>query len=178
MNLESVVARLEAVAARLEKQGVGVGVGAVAAPSPAPAAPAPAPGEIPPSVASYDALLSGALKTMTSAASPLGAEITDAVKLFEDAFAKLRDVLAVVAACKRPTDVDALQTLIAPVGERMMKLAATTEGRRTDAFNHLKVIAESVQCLAFVAYQGPDMGDVAADAARRGGVAVRGVLRE
>ena len=158
VNLESVVARLEAVAARLEKQGVGVGVGAVAAPSPAPAAPAPAPGEIPPSVASYDALLSGALKTMTSAASPLGAEITDAVKLFEDAFAKLRDVLAVVAACKRPTDVDALQTLIAPVGERMMKLAATTEGRRTDAFNHLKVIAESVQCLAFVAYQGPDMG--------------------
>lgn len=162
--LEGILERLEAVATRLESQTkLNVTHGNSngrpgAAPVPAvPAAGAAAPSASPPSVAAFDAILCGPLKKVTSLAVPLGAEIGDAVSLFESAFKAERNVIAAIAACKKP-DAGALQALITPVGELMMKVGAKAEGKRTDAFNHFKALAEAVQVLAFVAFQGPNMG--------------------
>ena len=153
VNMESLVARLEAVAARLEAQA--------GAPAPAKGTATPSaasPGTVHPSVAAFDEILTGPLKALTTAAGTLNEpEIADATTLFADAFNAERRIIECIAACKKPT-MDALQQLLQPVGELMMKVGAKSEGKRTDAFNHLKALGEAVQCLSFVAYCGPDMG--------------------
>jgi adenylyl cyclase-associated protein len=153
VNMESLVARLEAVAARLEAQA--------GAPAPAKGTSTPSaasPGTVHPSVAAFDEILTGPLKALTTAAGTLNEpEIADATTLFADAFNAERRIIECIAACKKPT-MDVLQQLLQPVGELMMKVGAKSEGKRTDAFNHLKALGEAVQCLSFVAYCGPDMG--------------------
>ena len=67
-------------------------------------------------------------------------------------FSAERNVLDAIAACKTP-DAGALGLLLMPVGELIMKCGAKADGRRTDAFNHLKAMAEAVQALSFVAFQ-------------------------
>jgi adenylyl cyclase-associated protein len=53
-----------------------------------------------------------------------------------------------------------MQTLVGPVGEIMMKASGLTEGRRTDEFNHLKAVAESLQALTWVLYAGKGCGEL------------------
>ena len=153
-EMEALVARLEVVAAKLEAQaGVAppVADAAAAAVSPSPA------GATPASVSSFDALIAGPLKKVTDLAAPLGPEVADATALFAKAFEAEAVVVSAIATCKKP-DVGALQKLLLPVGELMMKVGEKAEGRRTDQFNHCKTLAEAVQALSFVAFQGPDMG--------------------
>jgi adenylyl cyclase-associated protein len=165
--LEGILERLEAVATRLESAAGSSGGatvatlssgGSVAAPASVTASSPSGEVALPSSVASFDALLAGPLRKLTSLAAPLGPEIVDAASLFEAAFAAERHVIAAIAACKKPADMGDLQALIAPVGEAMSRVFARAEGRRTDAFNHYKAMAEAVQALSFVAFQGPDMG--------------------
>ena len=82
VNMESLVARLEAVAARLEAQA--------GAPAPAKGTAtqsAASPGTVHPSVAAFDEILTGPLKALTTAAGTLNEpEIADATTLFADAF--------------------------------------------------------------------------------------------
>ena len=108
-------------------------------------------------MSSFDALIAGPLKKVTDLAAPLGPEVADATALFAKAFEAEAVVVSAIAACKKP-DVGALQKLLLPVGELMMKVGEKAEGRRTDQFNHCKTLAEAVQALSFVAFQGPDMG--------------------
>ena len=121
-----------------------------------PCPPSPA-GATPASVSSFDAPIAGPLKKVTDLAAPLGPEVADATALFAKAFEAEAVVVSAIAACKKP-DVGALQKLLLPVGEPMMKVGEKAEGRRTDQFNHCKTLAEAVQALSFVAFQGPDMG--------------------
>ena len=85
--MESLVARLEAVAARLEAQA--------GAPAPAKGTAtqsAASPGTVHPSVAAFDEILTGPLKALTTAAGTLNEpEIADATTLFADAFNAERD---------------------------------------------------------------------------------------
>jgi adenylyl cyclase-associated protein len=140
--LEGILERLEAVATRLESQAggavAGVRLPAAAAAAPAAAAPeAAAAAAVPPSVAAFDAILAGPVKKVTSLAAPLGPEIVSAAALFAAAFTAERAVLAAVAACGKP-DMGALQGLITPVGEAMMKVGAKAEGRvGTTTFPHV-----------------------------------------
>ena len=150
--MDALVARLEAVTARLEAQAGGAPV----APAPPASAPA-APGSVPASVSAFGALLSGPVAKLATLAKPLGDDISAATELFREAFEREAAVLAAVAACAKPAP-ETLQSLLTPVGEQMMAVGAASEGKRTDAFNHQKALAEAVQGLSFVAYMGPDMG--------------------
>ena len=150
--MDALVARLEAVTARLEAQAGGAPV----APAPPASAPA-APGAVPASVSAFGALLSGPVAKLATLAKPLGDDISAATELFREAFEREAAVLAAVAACAKPAP-ETLQSLLTPVGEQMMAVGAASEGKRTDAFNHQKALAEAVQGLSFVAYMGPDMG--------------------
>ena len=51
-----------------------------------------------------------------------------------------------------------LQKLIKPLGDILTKASTLTDGKRTDAYNHLKVIAESLTALTWVAFTGKDCG--------------------
>ena len=147
--MDALVARLEAVTARLEAQAASPAV----APSSAPAAP----GAVPASVSAFDALLSGPVAKLAALAKPLGDDISAATDAFREAFEREAAVLAAVAACAEPAP-ETLQAMLTPLGEQMGAVGAASEGKRTDAFNHQKALAEAVQGLSFVAYMGPDMG--------------------
>ena len=156
VNMESLVARLEAVAARLEAQAGAPAAAKTTASTPG--AKTDAAGGVAPSVAAFDALIAGPLAELVAATGALGdAEIADATALFADAFNAERTVIECIASCRKP-EMDALQSLLAPVGDLMTRVGAKSEGKRTDAFNHLKALAEAAQCLSFVAYTGPETG--------------------
>jgi len=55
-------------------------------------------------------------------------------------------------------DQAGLQSLVGPVGAQMQAAGTLTEGKRTAAFNHIKVVAESLQALSWVVYSGPSCG--------------------
>jgi hypothetical protein len=50
------------------------------------------------------------------------------------------------------------EQLVAPVGAAAAAVSSKTEGKRTDAFNHLKAAAEATTALFWVAYTDPSCG--------------------
>ena len=59
--------------------------------------------------------------------------------------------------CPNPS---AMGPLLQPVSAPRAALGARAEGRRTPGFNHIKALAESVQCLSWLAYTGPSCGEI------------------
>lgn len=55
-------------------------------------------------------------------------------------------------------DTTGLAEFLKPLNDVIVKANALTEGRRSDAFNHLKAAADSLTALAWVAYLGKDCG--------------------
>lgn len=51
-----------------------------------------------------------------------------------------------------------LVEFLKPLNEVIIKANAMTEGRRSDFFNHLKSVADSISALAWIAYTGKDCG--------------------
>lgn len=56
-------------------------------------------------------------------------------------------------------EVAELQQVLQPVAEHMMAAASAAENRRSQAFNQLKVVAEALQGLSWLAYTGPSCGE-------------------
>lgn len=46
-----------------------------------------------------------------------------------------------------------------PLNEKLMKANSMTEGPRSDSFNHLRSVAESLTALAWIAYTGKNCGE-------------------
>ncbi|XP_031382685.1 cyclase-associated protein 1 isoform X2 [Punica granatum] len=55
-------------------------------------------------------------------------------------------------------DLEGLGQFLMPLNEVIMQASALTEGRRSDFFNHLKAVADSLTALAWIAYTGKDCG--------------------
>lgn len=66
---------------------------------------------------------------------------------------------AVTPACPQQPDVSELQQLLQPVAQHMMDASAAAENRRSQAFNQVKVVAEALQGLSWLAYTGPSCGE-------------------
>jgi hypothetical protein len=62
-------------------------------------------------------------------------------------------------ACPQQPDVSELQQLLQPVAQHMMDASAAAENRRSQAFNQVKVVAEALQGLSWLAYTGPSCGE-------------------
>ena len=117
--VETLLARLEAVAARLEAaEGLVTGAAPPAPPQPA-AAPAPAPAPAAaekPFLAAWAALVAEQLEPLVASAAAVGdAGVEAATAATARAFAEQGRILEVVAACRRP-DVPALQQVLAGCG--------------------------------------------------------------
>ncbi|CAI5944064.1 unnamed protein product [Closterium sp. NIES-64] len=154
MSMDVLVARLEAAVARLEASLPSQSSTATSAP----AASASAAASDHPSVVAFDAILTANLQKVTAAAEKVGsAEVTAATKALAEAFEAEKKIVAAIAACKKP-DTSALPKLLEPLGAAMAAAGKLTEGKRTDAYNHVKAVAESVAALTWVAYSGKDCG--------------------
>lgn len=55
-------------------------------------------------------------------------------------------------------DPAALQKVVQPLVDALTKAHGLTEGKRTEAFNHQKAVAESLLALSWVCYAGKDCG--------------------
>lgn len=62
-----------------------------------------------------------------------------------------------MGVCQKP-DVPQLQTLLQPVGDKMMAIGELGGGPRSPYVQHYKMLSEAVQALSWVAYTGPGCG--------------------
>eukprot|EP00241_Pyramimonas_parkeae_P000826 CAMPEP_0114264414 /NCGR_PEP_ID=MMETSP0058-20121206/23187_1 /TAXON_ID=36894 /ORGANISM="Pyramimonas parkeae, CCMP726" /LENGTH=580 /DNA_ID=CAMNT_0001381073 /DNA_START=115 /DNA_END=1857 /DNA_ORIENTATION=- len=152
--LESVVSRLESVTLRLERLEAG---GARTSTAPA-APPAPSPvtsnassSSTSASVLAFESLVASHMTPLAAKAGEIGGEVKEVTLLLEAAFKQERGVLDVMSKCKKPVDQSALQDVFKSLAEAVGAVGAMAEGKRTSAFNNLKVVAEASQALFWVA---------------------------
>ncbi|KAG2432042.1 hypothetical protein HYH02_013112 [Chlamydomonas schloesseri] len=162
----SLIARLEKAVEKLEKLQVGpAGTRAAHSHAPAaaaaPAAPTAAPAAAAGSgatLAEWDHLIAEHLVPVKALVQCLPQEAQQSMQSFERAFQATRRVLEVSAVAKKPDSPEQLQTLLAPVASAMGQVSAASEARRVSCPHHLKVLAEAVAALGFLAYTGPGCG--------------------
>lgn len=66
-------------------------------------------------------------------------------------------LLTILIHMQRPDGTN-MQKVVQPLGEALTKAHSLTEGKRSDAFNHQKAVAESLSALTWVCYSGKDCG--------------------
>ncbi|KAL3682851.1 hypothetical protein R1sor_000873 [Riccia sorocarpa] len=110
-----------------------------------------------PSVDAFDELLKTKLARVKEAAVKIGGSVLKATEALESAFDAERTIVLTISRCKQP-DTAGLQKLIQPLADAIQKANSLTEGKRTDAYNHQKVVVESLASLSWVVYTGKDCG--------------------
>lgn len=110
-----------------------------------------------PSVAAFDDLRRDYLGRVSSAAEKIGGKVLEATEILQQAFSALRELLIKVKQTQKP-DMAGLSEFLKPLNEVIVRANGLTEGRRSDFFNHLKAIADSLSALAWIAYTGKDCG--------------------
>jgi adenylyl cyclase-associated protein len=135
-DLGSLVARLELVAARLE--------GAAGAPAVSQEAAAKF-------VAAFDDILAGDFNTFIAKSKKIGGDVATIAALTQAAFTAERNFLNTASKSKKPSDKD-LQLLLKPISDKISEIQDLREkSRRSEFFNHLSAISESIPALGWVA---------------------------
>jgi len=138
-ELSALVARLEAVATRLESAGGGAGAAAAQ------------PEDLSAAVAAYDEILSDSFKQFTELSAKLGGDVATLGKMVDEAFKAQRVFLTLASKSKQPEAKD-LQVLLKPTSDKISQIQEFREkNRRSDYFNHLSAISESIPALGWVA---------------------------
>ncbi|KAL2611546.1 hypothetical protein R1flu_023238 [Riccia fluitans] len=110
-----------------------------------------------PSVDAFDELMKTKLARVKAAAVKIGGSVLTSTEALESAFNAERTIVVAISQCKQPA-IEGLQKLIKPLADSIQKANSLTEGRRTDAYNHQKVVAESLASLSWIVYTGKDCG--------------------
>jgi len=136
-ELASLVSRLEAVAARLE--GTGAGAGAAASSESTAAF-----------VAAFDEIISGPFTAFLDKSKKIGGDVATIAGLVDAAFKAERNFLTIAAKSKKPADKD-LGLLLKPISDLISDIQSLREkNRRSDFFNHLSAMSESIPALGWV----------------------------
>ncbi|XP_042521124.1 cyclase-associated protein 1-like [Macadamia integrifolia] len=146
---ENLIQRLESAVARLEALSTGfpqAGSSDVDVDAPVDAA-----------IVAYDDMTAQYLARVSAAAEQIGGQVVDVTKILEEAFSVQKELLINVKRTQKP-DPTGLGEFLKPLNEVITKANALTEGRRSDFFNHLKSVADSLTALAWIAYSGKDCG--------------------
>jgi adenylyl cyclase-associated protein len=132
-DLAALVARLEAVADRLEGGSAGASEDAAA------------------SVAAYDEIVSSSYKQFSDLSKKIGGDVATVGAMVDQAFKAQREFLSISSKSKQPGG-PALQQLLKPTSDKISEIQAFREkSRRSDFFNHLSAISESIPALGWVA---------------------------
>merc|ERR1712212_1027885 len=103
------------------------------------------------SVASYDNILSGPLESFKTVSQTIGGDVATVGDLVGSTFDMQRYFLQTVSASKQPKPDD-LQKLLKPTSELIGEIQQFRESnRRSEMFNHLSAISESIPALGWVA---------------------------
>lgn len=106
--------------------------------------------QVTPSVAAFDAIVSGSLAKFIAASNKIGGDVKTQVDIVKGAFSAQRDFLVKVSKCKEPSK-DALQTLLKPTADKILETQNFREKNRSSPlFNHLSAISESIPALGWV----------------------------
>ncbi len=108
-------------------------------------------------LAAYDNLLATTLATMVQHGQAVGGDVAKVTAVVANAYQKQRAILAVSERAKQPP-MSELQALLQPVATEMMTAGKLADDRRSQAFQQLKVVAESLNGLGWLAYTGPASG--------------------
>lgn len=136
-ELNSLVARLESVALRLEGAAGGNSGGADNSSSSA-------------SVAAFDAVLEGAFTKFLKLSQEIGGEVGKIGIMVEQAFKAERKFIATASISKKPSDKE-LMLLLSPISNKISEITEFREkNRRSEYFNHLSAISESIAALGWV----------------------------
>lgn len=141
-RLESAVARLEVLSLR---QGASSELDGDATASADPA------------ILAFDDLISQSVGRVSSAAEKIGGQVLEITKVIEEAFSTQKELLIKIKQTQKP-DMVGLVEFLKPLNDVIMKASTMTEGKRSDFFNHLKAVADSLTALAWIAYIGKDCG--------------------
>eukprot|EP00090_Calanus_glacialis_P028935 TRINITY_DN4639_c0_g1_i1.p1 TRINITY_DN4639_c0_g1~~TRINITY_DN4639_c0_g1_i1.p1 ORF type:complete len:458 (-),score=169.70 TRINITY_DN4639_c0_g1_i1:850-2223(-) len=132
-DLAALVARLEAVADRLEGGASGAAEDASA------------------SVAAFDDILSNNYKQFSDLSKKIGGDVATVGAMVDQAFKAQREFLSTSSKSKQPAG-PALQQLLKPTSDKISEIQAYREkSRRSDFFNHLSALSESIPALGWVA---------------------------
>ncbi|XP_057495039.1 LOW QUALITY PROTEIN: cyclase-associated protein 1-like [Actinidia eriantha] len=142
-RLESAVARLEALSSG-SRPGVSRERGGDAV-------------ALDPATIAFDDLIAQYVGRASAAADKIGGQVLDVTKVLAEAFSAQRELLVKVKQSQKP-DTSGLAEFLKPLNEVIMKANAKAEGRRSDFFNHLKTVADSLTALAWIAFTGKDCG--------------------
>lgn len=133
-ELAGLVARLEAVAGRLEASAGGEGGDGAAGAT----------------VEEYDNILGGNFKQFSDLCSEIGGDVATVGQMLQAAFKAQREFLVCASKCRKPEDKQ-LQSLLKPTSDKISEIQAYRESnRRSEFFNHLSAISESVPALGWV----------------------------
>lgn len=144
-NLTQLVERLEAVTNRLEN------VAGPRSASETSSQPEMDSREVKPSVAAFDAIVSGPLSQFLSHSRKLAGDVQTQAELVKSAFGAQREFLTCVSRCKQPSP-QMLESLLKPTSQQISAVQQFRENHRTsDLFNHLSAISESIPALGWVA---------------------------
>ncbi|XP_043713653.1 cyclase-associated protein 1 [Telopea speciosissima] len=146
---EKLIQRLESAVSRLETLSTGFRQASssdVAADAPIDA-----------TIIAYDDMTAQYLSRVSTAAEKIGGQVLDVTKVLEEAFSTQKELLIKVKQTQKP-DIAGLAEFLKPLNEVITKANTLTEGRRSDFFNHLKTVADSLTALAWIAYTGKDCG--------------------
>lgn len=157
-SLSSIVQRLEAAVARLESiEGRSTTASARALPADVSVSAGSPAASLDASVSAFDSLIDSDVARVLAAAQKIGGQVLQGSQVLKEAFSVERGIILAIAKCKQP-DATELQKLLKPLGDALTKGSSLTDGKRTDAYNHFKVIAESLSALTWVAFTGKDCG--------------------
>ncbi|KAK8918990.1 hypothetical protein KSP39_PZI020970 [Platanthera zijinensis] len=116
-------------------------------------------GDLPldPAVNAFDGIMDRFLRRVMLAAEKIGGQVLEVTKILEQAFLVERELLIQAKQTQKP-NLEALSEFLKPLNELIVKGNSMTEGRKSDYFNHLKTVADSLSALAWIAYFGKDCG--------------------
>jgi len=134
-ELTALVARLEAAVSKLE-----AGSGGAASSE-----------SLSASVSAYDELVSTFYKPFSDLSKKIGGDVATMGAMLDKAFAAQREFLATSSKSKQPGDKQ-LQLLLKPTSDCISEVQSFREkSRRSEYFNHLSAISESIPALGWVA---------------------------
>ncbi|KAL8205244.1 hypothetical protein R6Q57_008795 [Mikania cordata] len=142
---EKLIQRLETAVSRLESFSRG------------PQPPAAGSASSGPSIVAFDDLITENVDKVSSAADNIGGQVKDITSVLKDAFSAQKELLVKIRQTQKP-DAGGMTEFLRPLNEKLTEATHMTEGPRSDFFNHLRSVAESLTALAWIAYTGKNCG--------------------
>ena len=103
------------------------------------------------SLSAYDQIISGPLAIFINTSNTIGGDVAQQAAYISAVFQAQRQFLATAAGSKKPSDADVLK-LLKPTSDLIDQIQKFRESnRRSEMFNHLSAVSESIPALGWVA---------------------------